>query len=112
MTTPRTMQRRYRCDRCGRRLGDIYVYSRFTKCRYCADLDACQRRHNRVMRKAAEKYAAVMSVARVDVHKLREDRPPTAISGQPQPQPSQFPRPQMQEIGKSFDPPSKEGVKS
>jgi hypothetical protein len=34
----------YTCDRCGRRLRQGYVYSRFTKSRYCAELDACEKR--------------------------------------------------------------------
>jgi len=36
---------RYSCARCGRRVREgEYVYSRFTKNRYCIAMDACARR--------------------------------------------------------------------
>jgi hypothetical protein len=36
---------RFRCSICNRRLRDgEYVYSRFTKARYCSNIDACRKR--------------------------------------------------------------------
>jgi hypothetical protein len=36
------------CARCGKRLGNaLYVYSRFTHARYCANVGACAKRARR-----------------------------------------------------------------
>jgi hypothetical protein len=47
MTTATATRPTYRCAICGKRLGDVWVYSHFTGARYCSDVDACKARAKR-----------------------------------------------------------------
>jgi len=50
--TPRLLK--LRCDLCGSRLREgQYVYSRWTRHRYCWDLDACRARARRKKRRTS-----------------------------------------------------------
>ncbi len=58
MTTPTL----YRCAICGRRSRpEQMVYSRFTRSRYCAELDAC---HARGRRRARANHLATTDASR------------------------------------------------
>lgn len=47
-----TSTRTYHCNRCGKRLsGGKWLYSQWTKMRYCPDIDACSLRASRRARK-------------------------------------------------------------
>jgi hypothetical protein len=43
-----------KCARCGAHLGETWIFSRYTRNRYCATWDACERRYRKLKRLQAK----------------------------------------------------------
>jgi len=58
------MTRHYYCDRCGMKLkSGVWVYSVWTKSRYCTQLDACAKRARKKTRAAKRQQGATIAQA-------------------------------------------------